>query len=464
MYQDLTHVALNIINRCQQRCVFCFEGKRENKSKLLYDEVKSLINDAYRKKIPRIVFMGGEALLRKDIFDIIAYAKSLGFLIDLFTNGQLLENPGIVENCSKYGLTLHFSINFYNPESFVQVTRTKSAKWDSLMKALDNLDNCLIKADPAKFQVIINAVVTTYISGHLMELMNLIRSRMPHWKPFFSFKQICRFPCEDDFHHSIKLRVPFENLRREFLRIFNSGVDFSLTFQGFPLCVIPQMEHLSVDLKQTVQNYRILFNFTDQMHIEDMMISIPAAFNDTYKDICSRCSLFIICPGTFTRWQWPYFEPSPDDLPIPSSADPSEILLRFKLSESQIREIFTHINSFLLNESLKQSRLFRVVSEIFKDNLNIHGYHVVNINEHKPKNQSDLPRPGEQIELCLRKDNEYLILLLTHKVPEQEYFCSSERFGLRHSKETPLNSYDKMELAKLILEHLELLWDQAGRC
>jgi MoaA/NifB/PqqE/SkfB family radical SAM enzyme len=42
--------------------------------------------------VPVLILSGGEPLLRKDIFEITARAKALGFYVGLSTNGTLVDN------------------------------------------------------------------------------------------------------------------------------------------------------------------------------------------------------------------------------------------------------------------------------------------------------------------------------------------------------------------------------------
>jgi MoaA/NifB/PqqE/SkfB family radical SAM enzyme len=369
-HKNMSHVALNIINRCQQRCRFCFEGKREGKKELTYDEVIELIDSA-AKKVPLIVFMGGEALLRKDIFDIIGYAKSKCLEVNLFTNGQQLAKPEIVEKVFASGLdALHFSFNYYNQENFAKITRVKASGWNNLINALKNINECYKNPANREFVIYFNVVVYRELADHIMDLVNLIRSHLPLWKTRFIFKNILWFPSDDGLHSSISWRAPFESLCSAFRDIGSADIDFhKLAFQGFPLCVLPEMEHLSIDLRQIVENYRIFFNFTDQKIVAGMTDLFINPMLDTYNFICKDCSLISICPGTFTRIQWPQFKPSADDLPIMNSSDPLRILRRFNLVDEQAEDLISK-RSLVIRKDLceKSEKIIRRALEPLLNN------------------------------------------------------------------------------------------------
>lgn len=85
----LSEIALTY--RCQNKCVFCYASSPERGKALpgmTTDQVKKVLlaikNDA---KVPTVSLTGGEPTLRKDIVEIVSYAKSIGLRVNLITNG-----------------------------------------------------------------------------------------------------------------------------------------------------------------------------------------------------------------------------------------------------------------------------------------------------------------------------------------------------------------------------------------
>jgi MoaA/NifB/PqqE/SkfB family radical SAM enzyme len=346
-----THVALNITNRCNQRCFFCFEGKRREKKELSFDEVKLLLDET-AKSIPVAVFMGGEPLLRKDVFEIFSYAKSKGLKIQLFTNGQMLAQEGIIEKLGNAGISaLHISLNFHDRESFIRTTRTKPEKWENFLSALSHIDEFQKRKGDTKIPLVCDVVVWKENVDHIQDMVNLMHKRLPLWEPRFAFKQMLMFPYGETLNTSHEWSAPFESLRKEFSLLKKTDIKFAdLIFHGFPLCVIPEMEHFSADLNQIVRDYKIFFNFSDQERIE------PAACDflmhplmDSYSFVCRECSLVTICPGTYTKMQWHDFKPQGKNLPFPSSENPREILKRMKLTDQETDYIIERRKSYTDN-------------------------------------------------------------------------------------------------------------------
>jgi AdoMet-dependent heme synthase len=88
---------LEIESRCNFNCKFCFNKisfasqGRNIKKEFSTAYVKKIINVACKAGIKTFRFTGGEPLLRKDIFELIDYAKNKGFEVRLNTNGSLID-------------------------------------------------------------------------------------------------------------------------------------------------------------------------------------------------------------------------------------------------------------------------------------------------------------------------------------------------------------------------------------
>lgn len=84
---------------CNNRCVFCVQGnKREVYGNKTTEEVYSLLEEG-RKDANAIVFTGGEVTIRKDLIQIVRYAKELGYKsIQIQTNGRMLAYKQLCED------------------------------------------------------------------------------------------------------------------------------------------------------------------------------------------------------------------------------------------------------------------------------------------------------------------------------------------------------------------------------
>jgi len=90
--------------QCNNQCIFCFEADREFPYKTT-DQIKNEIK-IIRKNFDFINFMGQEPTLRKDIIELITYAKDLGFKeIGITTNGRMFAYLDFTQEILKNGLT-----------------------------------------------------------------------------------------------------------------------------------------------------------------------------------------------------------------------------------------------------------------------------------------------------------------------------------------------------------------------
>lgn len=83
----------DITNECNLCCAHCYNpNERFRKDELSNEEIKRILEEISVFGVKKIVFSGGEPLLRKDFLDIANYASSLKFKsIGMATNGTLID-------------------------------------------------------------------------------------------------------------------------------------------------------------------------------------------------------------------------------------------------------------------------------------------------------------------------------------------------------------------------------------
>lgn len=85
-------VIWNVGRRCNLHCVHCYSDS-ENRAyggELTTDEGRALIDDLAAFEIPVLLLSGGEPLMRPDLLELIAHARSRGLRVTLSTNGTLI--------------------------------------------------------------------------------------------------------------------------------------------------------------------------------------------------------------------------------------------------------------------------------------------------------------------------------------------------------------------------------------
>jgi len=102
-------IKFELTYKCDKKCSFCFNQNVEKTTRELEaQQVISLLNKIQREGIKRIRFTGGEPLLRNDITEIINYAKNVGLIVKINTNGTRHELTEFIgSRCDEILLSFH---------------------------------------------------------------------------------------------------------------------------------------------------------------------------------------------------------------------------------------------------------------------------------------------------------------------------------------------------------------------
>lgn len=101
------YVFWDVTGKCNLNCIHCRELSSFSKSELSFDEAKKLIDQLSAFNVEFLGLLGGEPLLRSDIFEIIRYAKKKSLAVGLGTNGTLITED-IVKKLNSIDLNLCF--------------------------------------------------------------------------------------------------------------------------------------------------------------------------------------------------------------------------------------------------------------------------------------------------------------------------------------------------------------------
>ena len=104
---------LAITHKCQCQCIHCSADPFINYSKkeLTVEEIKTVIDGSLDLGASLIILVGGEPLLREELFELIEYVDKSKAIAMIFTNGLLLTDEN-VKKLAKAGLaSLNISID-----------------------------------------------------------------------------------------------------------------------------------------------------------------------------------------------------------------------------------------------------------------------------------------------------------------------------------------------------------------
>ncbi|HEX4001836.1 MAG TPA: radical SAM protein [Candidatus Acidoferrales bacterium] len=115
-------VHLDITYRCNERCEHCYLD-HEDHGEMTTAEIKGILRQLAEAGVFFLTLSGGEALMRRDCFEIIEYARSLMFNVKLKTNAVLIRQKE-AERLRALGVEqVQISVYSHRPEVHDAITK-----------------------------------------------------------------------------------------------------------------------------------------------------------------------------------------------------------------------------------------------------------------------------------------------------------------------------------------------------
>lgn len=131
------NVHFDLTYRCNERCVHCYLD-HEDYGELTTDEVKAILAQLAQAGTLFLTFSGGEVFLRRDFFELAAYARQLRFDLSLKTNGIVI-NEERAARLHELGVR-KVQISLYSAEPAVHDAITKvPGSWARSLRAIQFL-------------------------------------------------------------------------------------------------------------------------------------------------------------------------------------------------------------------------------------------------------------------------------------------------------------------------------------
>jgi len=148
--------------------MFCAQAHKRHLGDRTTEELKKDLQMAFSDECNEVIFTGGEPLIRKDIFELVSYAKKLGYgLIQIQTNGRMLNYKPLAKKMADVGVT-EFSpaIHGHTAEIHELNTRVKGS-FDQTLQGIKNLKEL-------DQYIVTNSVITRFNYKYLPELVSLL--------------------------------------------------------------------------------------------------------------------------------------------------------------------------------------------------------------------------------------------------------------------------------------------------
>jgi len=108
---------LAITHSCQCKCIHCSADPfiDHTKKELTVDEIKTVVSGALDLGASLVIYVGGEPLLRKELFELIEYVDKTKAIAMIFTNGLLLTEENVKKLAESGLASLNISIDSSEP-------------------------------------------------------------------------------------------------------------------------------------------------------------------------------------------------------------------------------------------------------------------------------------------------------------------------------------------------------------
>lgn len=149
--------SFEVTRRCNSKCSFCPIGNEDPNKKTKFDELstgdaKKVIDEFASVDIFAVSYLGGEPLLRGDLYEIADHARSQDIINQTVTNGLLLEKKA-------HELTRSFdfvavSLDATNAEDYKNIRNV-----DAFEKVVDGIHAAVALSKTNKCELIANIVI-----------------------------------------------------------------------------------------------------------------------------------------------------------------------------------------------------------------------------------------------------------------------------------------------------------------
>lgn len=188
-----TFLCMKLTMQCNARCLHCDIYRPEN---LPPDELTAAEWSQVLARLRRwlgpgapLTVTGGEILLRRDAFEVLERAASLGFAIHLLTNGWLIDDQRAERLMNTGARIVQVSLDGANPDThdFLRGLPDFGVRAE---RALDRLARARARAN-VPTQLVVSAVIFRQNLGELAELVRKVKA--------FGFDEIKFQPIEQTY-------------------------------------------------------------------------------------------------------------------------------------------------------------------------------------------------------------------------------------------------------------------------
>jgi radical SAM protein with 4Fe4S-binding SPASM domain len=263
---------------CNYNCVHCTSaGKPTAPDEVNTEEAKRIVDQVYEFGASFFGITGGEALLRKDLFDVIGYAKKIGLNTSIITDGRLVDDKAF-KNIVKNEVRVSVSID--GAEAANDLVRGKGgyAAAIKLIQRLSNekLLNCLVYT-----LANVNESVTNVTEENFVHVLDLAEQYGARWVIFHGMIPYSKDPAS--------LKACPSPQQNEWA--WNKLYDLQSEYKGKPAINVYYPSYARVAKQRGMADWDNWYNhfflgrcfFGKFMSIAENGDAIPCSYNDVFR-------------------------------------------------------------------------------------------------------------------------------------------------------------------------------------
>ncbi len=303
---------LQVIDSCNQKCVFCNRPPIEaiNQKVNTEDIIKNIENFQKNKDISTIVFTGGETLLYPKLPEAIKYAKKLNFKTGIQTNGSLLHTQ--IKELKAAGLEIiNFALHSHKKHISCKIRGTNLG--------FEKINENLLLASKMGFDIHIIHVINSQNYHDLPEFIDYLHNLNLN-KFWLNFSLIV----PEGWAWDNKWIIPrYKKIKPFLIKAMSKCDEYHFDFdisEIVPLCIVEGFEEHAISTLFKIRDIKIIDEYMSGNRTLDFIS--PSDDCSSKAPQCQECKLNDICAGFYPRIKELY---GVTDF-IPFTGDPTPIL------------------------------------------------------------------------------------------------------------------------------------------
>lgn len=276
---------------CNNNCLCCAQAHNRGKGNKTTEQIKEDLRLARKNDCTGVVFTGGEPTIRDDIFEIVSYAKEIGFdVIQLQTNGRMLAYKPFCEKLIKAGVT-EFSpaLHGHCAEIHEGLTRTKGS-FNQTVQGIKNLREL-------NQYILTNSVVNKINYKYLPELAELLVKLGVN-----QFQMALVHPVGNAYIHYDEVVPRISDAAPYIKKALQVGIDAGVIVmaEAMPYCMMHGYERCVSEnyIPETeIRHYDMVDLNYKESRIKEGKIKFPS---------CKKCRYDLICEGPWKEFPEKY--------------------------------------------------------------------------------------------------------------------------------------------------------------